>query len=134
MFGIILMMTTILFHQSDDECKKVKNPKPISSWMNITLSETFTVKTLQGKIVDSNERPISGALIEIIRISEDGEGKIIYVCKTQGNGKFHFKKLRTGKYEVRVSVEGHDRTSVRVTVSTDSQSSEEILIPMKVSN
>jgi hypothetical protein len=132
-FGIVLLASTMLFHPCKDECKKVKNPKPISSWMSVTLAETYTVKTLQGRIVDGNEKPISDALIEIIKVSEDGEGKIIYICKTQESGKFHFKKLKEGKYEIRVSLEGHDRTSVRVTVSKDSTSDKDIVIPMKVS-
>lgn len=133
-FGLVLIMSTMLFHPCGDECKKVKNPKPVDSWMEVVLAETYTVKILQGSIVDSNDRPISDALIEIINVSEDGEGKIIYVCKTQERGKFRFKKLREGKYEIRVSVEGHDRTSVRVTVSKNSLSDEEIVIPMKVSS
>jgi hypothetical protein len=132
-FGIVLIASTMLFHPSNDECKKVKSPKPVSSWMSVTLAETYTVKTLKGRIIDSNEEPISDALIEIIKVSEDGEGKIIYICKTQQSGKFYFKKLREGKYEIRVSLEGHDRTSVRVTVSKYSTSDEEIVIPMKVS-
>jgi hypothetical protein len=123
----------MLFNPCDDECKKVKNPKPVNSWMSVVLAETYTVTTLRGRIVDSNDKPISDAQIEIIKVTDDGEGKVIYICKTQESGKFHFKKLRDSKYEVRVSVEGHDRTSVRVTVSKNSQSSEEVLIPMKVS-
>ena len=132
-FGIVLIMSSMLFHPCGDECKKVKNPKPIDSWMSIVLAETYMVRILQGRIVDSNDKPISDALIEIVKVSEDGEGRVIYICKTQESGKFHFKKLREGKYEIRVSLEDHDRTSVRVTVSNNSRSSEDIVIPMKVS-
>jgi hypothetical protein len=132
-FGIVFIASAMLFSPCNDECKKIKNPKPVNSWMSVVLAETYTVKTLQGSIVDSNDKPISDAQIEIIKISEDGEGKVIYVCKTQGSGKFHFKKVKEGKYEIRVSLEGYDKTSVRVTVSKDSHSSEDIVIPMKVS-
>jgi len=86
--GLVLIMSTMLFHPCGDECKKVKNPKPVDSWMEVVLAETYTVKILQGSIVDSNDRPISDALIEIINVSEDGEGKIIYVCKTKKKVNF----------------------------------------------
>lgn len=133
-FGIFFLMSSMFFHPCNDGCKEIKNPKPVDSWMTVTLAETYTVKNIQGKIVDINDKPMSEAQIEVIRISKDGEGKVVYICETQEGGKFHFKKLREGNYEIRVSLEYHDRTSVRVTVSKDSQSSEQIIIPMKVSS
>jgi hypothetical protein len=134
LIATFLVISTMILHSCEDECKKIKNPKPTKSWMSVVLSETYTVKVLQGKIVDSNDKPISKALIEVIKISENGKGKIIYICQTQESGKFYFNKLKQGKYEIRVSLEGHDRTSVKVTVSKEATSSENIIVPMKVSN
>lgn len=69
--------------------------------------------------------------MEIIKISENDVGKVIYVCRTQ-SGRFHFDKSRDGEYEIRVSLEGHDQTTVRIAIAKAPQSSKEISIPMRV--
>ena len=127
----LLLASVMFFSPSNDECKKIKNSTPEDNWMSVVLAEAYTVKTLRGQILDTNNHPISEAQIELIRLSEKGEGTVICVCRTQESGRFRFKKAKEGRYEIRVSLKGYDRTLVRVTVSKDAGANGEIEIPLK---
>jgi hypothetical protein len=128
--SLIFQISTI----SGGDCEKVKNPKPPKAWMSVVLAETYTIGSLKGKAVDSNGDPIANAWIEIIKLSASGKGKVIYVCKTRESGNYQFSKLKSGRYEVRVSAEGYDQTTVRIVVSERSKTNTEVLVPMKAGN
>ena|SRR5688572_7456853 len=135
--NVVLLSISLIFQISTlygGDCEKVKNPKPPKAWMSVELAEGYTVARLKGKAVDDNGDPIANAWVEIIKISTSGKGKVVYVCKTRKSGNYQFPNLKSGRYEVRVSAEGYDQTTVRIVVSEHSQTNPEVLVPMKASN
>jgi hypothetical protein len=130
----ILLWTAVSLVPCGDECKKVKNPKPITPWTTVVIAESKTVKSLHGRIVDASENPVAGVIIEVISIPKEGKAKIVYVCQTAKSGSFRFASLPDGNYEVRAKLEGYDQTIVRVAISKFASSSELVSIPMKASN
>ncbi|MFN6964861.1 MAG: carboxypeptidase-like regulatory domain-containing protein [Pyrinomonadaceae bacterium] len=70
-----------------------------------TAVDGGTVKEIRGRVVDPNEQPVPGALIEIYDNPDldIDKRRRVAACRVGADGKFKFKGLRPGKYELRAS-------------------------------
>lgn len=122
-----------LLQQNRDECRKIKNPTPVSSWNEVELAENFVVRRLKGEIFDANGSPLSKTRIELVKLPSSGKAKLLIVCRAETN-RFRFNRLEEGSYELRFSLEGFDRTIVKVVVSGNGKPEKEVRVMMKASN
>jgi protocatechuate 3,4-dioxygenase beta subunit len=93
---------------------------------------------MKGRVVDANELSVGGTLIEIYDNPElDFEQrKRIGVCVTDESGRFCFRGLAPGKYELRGSCSsGFDAGHTIVTLAPKQRtaSTAEILVTLNVS-
>jgi hypothetical protein len=111
--------------------------------MRVEIERKGDVKMLHG-VVENHETPIQGALVEVfknaeysLRESSNGSRKAklsrVTTCRTGADGKFCFRNLATGKYQIRSSIDsGWDVTFVNVIVDTRTGKDEQIDVPMEV--
>lgn len=109
----IILATFLLFcldtayAQDLRHCRKVKSSETTCwGWIKgHTAVEGGTVKEIRGKVVDPNEEPVPDALIEVYDNPDldFDKRKRVAACRVGINGKFRFKGLRPGKYELRGS-------------------------------
>jgi hypothetical protein len=108
--------------------------------MGVELEQKSTLKMVQGR-VENGGKALRGALVEVFmsdgQISSGSDEKSgrkrLGACKTAEDGKFCFKKLPSGKYEIRSSIDsGWDVTHVVVTVDTENGNNERIHLPMQL--
>ena len=108
--------------------------------MSIELEQKSTLKMVQGR-VENGGKPLPGALVEVFvseghvpsGSDEKSEQKRLAACKTAEDGKFCFKSLPSGRYEIRSSIDtGWDVTHAVVTVDTKNGKTERLHLPMHV--
>ena len=108
--------------------------------MSVELEQKSTLKMVQGR-VENDGKPFRGALVEVFMSdgqiysgSDEKRGqRRLGTCKTGEDGKFCFKNLPSGRYEIRSSIDsGWDVTHVVVTVDTKNGKDEKIHLPMQL--
>ena len=90
----------------------------------ISIIESKPRKSIFGVVNDVNGQPLKGVLVEVFAISrENADGaqkKRILACTTDGTGRFCFKDVPSGKYDVLYSLEGGwKHTSLSVIVASN---------------
>jgi len=109
--------------------------------MSIELEQNSTLKMVQGRVVEHGGEPLQGALVEVFvydgHVPREGDNKrqqkSLAACKTAEDGKFCFKNLPSGKYEIRSSIDtGWNVTHVVVTVDTRNGQNETLQLPMSL--
>jgi protocatechuate 3,4-dioxygenase beta subunit len=109
----------------------------------IVVIERAPYKHLRGTIESSDGRPVDGALVEIFNHPEyllndlpnekrdRSEQQKLAACRTKADGKFCFRGLAAGTYELRSSIgTGWDVTHVHVSVDPKKGKSEEFNVRM----
>jgi hypothetical protein len=112
----------------------------------IVFKEKMVYRSLRG-VVQSGGRPIRDALVELFdrpdylldpkRREEKAKQLRIAACKTGEDGKFCFRNVHRGRYELRASVDsGWNVSHIYVIVRPDSQraSRASIEVPIGVGN
>jgi protocatechuate 3,4-dioxygenase beta subunit len=89
----------------------------------ITIVESKTRKSIFGEVNDGgNGQPLNNVLVEVFALrtkkAGDEEKKRILACTTDEKGRFCFRKLPAGKYEVFYSMDGGWKHTI-VTVVVD---------------
>jgi protocatechuate 3,4-dioxygenase beta subunit len=54
-----------------------------------------------GKLIDQSGAPVSGALVRVNR-----DGAVVATGSTDADGKFRFRELKSGKYELTADLDG----------------------------
>lgn len=67
-----------------------------------TTDARIPIGTLAGTVVDSHERPVSGAAVTI----QTSDGSEPYAAHTDRSGHFQIRRLETGQYDLRASFNG----------------------------
>jgi protocatechuate 3,4-dioxygenase beta subunit len=88
----------------------------------ITIIESKIRKSIFGEVNDANGQPVKDVLVEVFALSteraDNEQKKRIIACTTDEKGRFCFRKMRAGKYEVLYSLDGGwKHTSVSVVVA-----------------
>lgn len=119
MFGLVLAISIVLGHTQSD-CRHAKRI-PVISGMHVTLAEIYEVEQMIGRVVDVGKKPLKDVYVELIKVSDQRKSRLRRICITGNSGGFAFPKLKPGEYELRFHKEGHDITTVRVTIKKPSQ-------------
>ena len=131
------------------DCKCARpNKEETTRWGGnevVVVVKESPVKQLQGVVEEPGGSPFAGALVEIFNHPEyllsdlpsaqvkKPEQQRVGVCLTRSDGKFCFKHLPPGTYEIRSSIStGWDVTKVHVTVDPKKGKSERIAVPMHI--
>lgn len=130
----------------DCKCGQVKKDET-THWggnMRIEMEQKNPVKIVCG-VVQNGKKPVRGALVEVFANSESAlrepsngtqeepKETRVAACRTGADGKFGFRNLATGKYQLRSSIgPGWDVTFVNVAVDTKKGENEQIDVPMQV--
>jgi hypothetical protein len=128
------------------KCERVQ-PSETTHWggnISIELEQKNHVKILRG-LVEGNETRLQGALVEVFTYTdspsrepsnetqEKPKQTRVAACRTRADGKFCFRKLASGKYELRSSIgTGWDVTFVNVVVDAKGGKDEPIHVSMHV--
>ena len=116
------------YAQSVCECKVAglnQTTRPGANEL-ITITESKPRKSIFGEVKDANGQPVKDVLVEVFALSmERGEQKKrIIACTTDQKGRFCFRKVPAGKYEVLYSLDGGwNHTSVAVVVAPKNRKS-----------
>ena len=90
--------------------------------------ERSTYRRIEGVVVDYSDEPMDGVLIEVYdhpefnpALQRDGAGgkgeqRRISGCKTRPDGKFCFRGIGPGKYDLRASKTNFNSTSIMLTI------------------
>ncbi len=110
----------------------------------VVIVKDSSLKQLQGVVQEPSGTAFAGALVEVFTHpeylrsdlpsaqGEKPEQQRVAVCLTGSDGKFCFKHLQPGTYELRSSVSsGWDVTHIHVTVDPKGKS-EKIIVPMYI--
>lgn len=68
-------------------------------------------KAIYGKIIDEYNRPIPGASVQIYKINDGDEEKILAETKADENGRFEISNFPSGKYAIRADFGDDFRTT-----------------------
>ncbi len=110
----------------------------------IVMVDEKSHRELHGKVVAPDDKPLENALVEIFDKPEylsapgdnshgNPEQKRLAVCLTGRDGKFCFRNIPSGSYELRSSIDrGWNVTRVRVSVDRHAVSNKPILVIMRV--
>jgi Carboxypeptidase regulatory-like domain len=108
--------------------------------MSIEINQQAPLRTVHGRVARDDE-PVEGALVEVFEDNGQLPGsrdskpapKRIAACISAKDGKFCFKGLRSGKYEIRSSVDsGWNVTHVLVTVDAKKGTDVELSVAMSL--
>lgn len=118
------------YAQSVCECKVAglnETTRPGANEL-ITIIESKLRKSIFGEVNDETGRPLRDVLVEVFALSTkraDNEQKNrIIACTTDEKGRFCFRKVPAGKYEVLCSFEGGwKHTSVNVLIAPKNRKS-----------
>jgi hypothetical protein len=130
--SLILSIFFTNLHQDSCGCKKVKHPIDVSSGISKWLGGEFTVRRLEGTVTDGSGELLEDALIEVTTMPKKGTGKIVRTCLTQPGGKFCFKGLKPGKYQVKYRKEGYNAVYATVNITSQAEDGKTISIEMSV--
>ena len=145
---LVLMWISSSPQQSTPACKLAKDAET-TYWGHerVLLSGEAKVNSIQGKIFEPNDDPMADALVEVFdhpgvaHQTLDAEIRAkkqrrVAACKTGQDGRFRFRGIPPGKYEVRVSKIGFDPTSAIVAMKARPQrrTHSEIRIGLQLSN
>jgi protocatechuate 3,4-dioxygenase beta subunit len=109
----------------------------------IVIVEKLSFKQLRGIVMEQNGSPFKGALVEVFTHpeyllsdlpnahKEQPEQRRVTACLTASDGKFCFRHLPPGTYELRSSISsGWNVTHVHVTVDPKKGKAEKIVVTM----
>ena len=145
--GLSLAFLASVSPSSFGDCTCTRLPKEEAThWggnMRVEIEQKNHVKILRG-VVTNNGTPLQGVLVEAFTNAEHArqpsnrtQGKPnehrVAACKTGPDGKFCFRSLPSGVYELRSSVDsGWDVTFLNVVVDTKAGKDEQIDVVMQV--
>lgn len=131
----------------DCNCKSVeKNRQAEKAWMSVVLAGEQKLAVANGKVIESNGDPLASVLVEVLSHPapvKRKSGEIVKktpvrveACETAEDGKFCFKELKPGKYELRLSRKSFNTVSIRIELvnQTSQSTSEMILVTLPVSH
>jgi len=111
----------------------------------IVMNEETSYRKLEGTVEYLGDRPLANALVEIfdqpdylldesVLSKRDHVGqKRLAACRTAANGRFCFRNLPSGKYELRSSLDSEwNVTQVYVVVDKKSGKNQSLRVSMKV--
>jgi hypothetical protein len=131
---ILVLVSIGLKTDGGCSCTKLREDEvPERGWMSVILAEKPTVKNIQGKVVDMGGKPLAGAYVEVYGRGKRAGGRAAG-CRIGEDGMFCFTDIAPGNYEVRVSQEAHDTTSIIVRVNPKAKKSDKLEIAVKVSD
>lgn len=112
---------------------------------SIVMVEQTAFRHLRGRVEALGNQPVSNALVEIFDHPEylldrstpyrrdHSEQKRVAACHTSADGKFCFRNLPPGKYELRASVDsGWEVTQIYVAVDKKAGKRKGLRVPMQV--
>jgi|HubBroStandDraft_6_1064221.scaffolds.fasta_scaffold133564_2 hypothetical protein len=130
----------------DCDCRGVTNGET-THWggnRRIEMEYKIDLKVMRGG-VESGQKPIQGVLMEVFANTESSlpdpsngnqenlSRSRVAACRTGADGKFCFRHLASGKYQLRSSIgSGWDVTFVNCVVNTKTGKNEQIDVPMHV--
>jgi hypothetical protein len=142
----IAFFVSVLSALGDCKCVSVQKGET-THWggnMRIEIEQKKTVQILRG-VVENRETPIQGALVEVFQntdyplqelsngTQEKPKQNRVAACRTGVDGKFCFRNLASGRYELRSSIDsGWNVTFVNVVVDTRTGKDEQIDVSMHV--
>lgn len=138
----LLFCLVASYAQDSDRCTKVKDSETTCwGWiMGHTAVDGGVVKEIRGIVIAPNKEPVPDALIEVYDNPDldIDKRKRVAACKVGIDGKFRFKRLRPGKYELRGSYcggPGFDAGHTIITLAPTEKgaSSSEILVALNLS-
>ena len=119
MSGTLLILFMAVTPSLSGDCKCHRPDKgETTHWGGnqvVVFVEEKSYRELQGKVEMFDGRPVENALVEVFdhpdylldrsasNFKEPPEQKRLGVCRTASDGKFCFRGLRSGKYELRSS-------------------------------
>lgn len=132
MFAFLLFAASFSIFAQD--CKNnpvINDEKPICSFEVLTL---FGVKTseIAGIVIDSQELPISEAILELFEAQENGQ--LIEKYKTAKDGRFCFKNLAKGKYLLKVGWSKFGYNCSYINIEVKGKKKRLVTIPLQVGN
>lgn len=146
MLAVIFLLISWLSLQ-DCNCKPVeKNRQAEKAWMSEVLAGEQKVAIVSGRVIESNRDSLAGVLVEVLRKPLPVKGKSVKkvsgvpvrvaMCETAEDGRFCFKGLKTGKYELRLSRKSFNTVSVMIALVSQANQAvaEEILVTLPVSH
>jgi hypothetical protein len=144
--GIAFLVSVSSSALGDCKCERVQDGET-THWggnMSVELEQKNHVKILRG-LVEGNGTRLKGALVEVFALTdsplrepsnvtqEKPKQERVAACRTRADGKFCFRKLASGKYELRSSIgSGWDVTFVTVVVDAKAGRDEPIHVSMYV--
>jgi hypothetical protein len=132
---VLSLLFSILFTswpQDNCGCKKVKHPVDVSSGFSKWLGGEFTLRRLEGTVSGASGEHFEDTLIEVTTMPKKGAGKTVRTCLTQSGGKFCFRDLKPGKYQVKYRKEGYNAVYATVNISPQAEDGKTISIEMNV--
>ena len=130
----------------DCTCHRPEKGEKTRRGANLVIIETEegARRRLEGTVFGIDDHPFENVLVEIFNhpehVSENAgsmverhKQKRLAVCRTAADGKFCFRGLPSGKYELRASLnDGWNITHLYVTVDTEYGKSEPIRVRMYI--
>jgi protocatechuate 3,4-dioxygenase beta subunit len=110
----------------------------------VVMVEERSYRELRGKIQTQDSRTVEGALVEVFdkpeyllstgpNPSHSPEQKRLAACRTTADGKFCFRNLPSGTYELRSSVStGWNVTHIHIVLDKQAGQNKAIVVTMRV--
>jgi hypothetical protein len=144
-FLALLVLSTPPRVRSDCKCAQ-PDKKETTRWGGnevVVIVEETSVKRLQGTVKGPDGTPIAEALVEIFTHpefllsdlpnsnSQRPEQQRVAACVTEKDGKFCFRRVPPGTYELRSSIStGWDVTKVHLTVDPKKGKAKKVIVTM----
>ena len=130
--SILLVLTCIMSSSKGTECqceKALESETTHWGWKQLILRHEAVTKRIEGKVLDSLSKPMSGVLVEVFNDPDvlfmqptpsveerRRKQQRVAACKVGHDGRFCFAGLRAGRYELRCSKAAYDAPQMIVVV------------------
>jgi protocatechuate 3,4-dioxygenase beta subunit len=108
---------------------------------SIIVSKKHTVRELRGVVLDIYDEPLAGVDVAVFdnagwiqegKTGSDVEQRLMAATTTDANGRFNFKHLPAGKYEVRFRLTAFNDIHFLVLVKPHGLRNKKLVVTMKV--